>query len=62
VLGVTHAGELLLFDAQDDEFKPTERVKVWEDETGLRAHSAFVGTQMCLRGHDGEFLCVELKP
>jgi outer membrane protein assembly factor BamB len=61
VLAVTHAGELVLFDAKADAFKPIDRVKVLEDETGLHAHPAFVGTRMYLRG-DGELLCVELGP
>lgn len=59
VLAITLAGELVLFEAKGEEFKAIDRVKVLEEESGVHAHPAFVGTRMYLRG-DGELLAVEL--
>ncbi len=60
VLAITHAGELLLLDARATKYKPLDRLRILEDETGLHAHPAFVGTRMYLRGDD-ELLCIELS-
>jgi outer membrane protein assembly factor BamB len=52
-------GELLLIDARADGYRLLGRLKVLEDESGLYAHPALVGSRLYLRGNDAVF-AVEL--
>lgn len=61
VLAVTLTGELLLFDATGTAYRECGRLKVFDDESGLYAHPALVGTRLYLRG-DGEIVCLDLHP
>lgn len=61
VLALTQYGELILFHADDDHFKPVSRLRVFEDDPGVYSHPAFDGTRMYVRG-SSEILCLELSP
>jgi hypothetical protein len=59
VLLVSMQGELVLLDAQADSFEPLSRVSVFDDDPGVYAHPALVGTRLFLRG-SSEIVCLEL--
>lgn len=59
VLAVTLAGELVLLDATAEEYREVGRLAVLDEDAGVHAHPAFVGTRVYLRG-DAELLCVDL--
>lgn len=50
VLITTAGGELILIDAGASEFKPVSRVKVFDDDSGVYSHPAFLGKRIYLRG------------
>jgi outer membrane protein assembly factor BamB len=53
-------GELLLVDAVADEFRLLARVKPWEDDDGVYAHPAIVGSRLFVRA-SGAVRCYELR-
>lgn len=59
LLIVTKQGELLLIDAAADKYRLIARQKVFEDDSGVYSHPAFVGHKMFLRGSD-EIVCLDL--
>ncbi len=61
VLAISQEGELILFDTKADRFQPISRLQVFQDDPGVYAHPAFVGTRMYLRGST-EVLCLDLAP
>lgn len=50
VLCIAMTGEMILFDAKADDFHELGKLKVFEQETGLYSHPAFVGNRVYLRG------------
>ena len=52
-------GELLLFDAESPDFQLIDRSSLFEDDSGVYAHPALVGTCLYVRGSDS-ICCVEL--
>lgn len=61
VMAITTAGELILFDAKANEFKPIARCTTVADEAGMYAHPALVGNRLYLRSSSA-ILCVDLAP
>ncbi|HEY5311250.1 MAG TPA: PQQ-binding-like beta-propeller repeat protein, partial [Pirellulales bacterium] len=59
ILIVANTGEFLLVDAAADAYRLISRLKVFEDDEGVYAHPALVGTRLYLRGSD-EVVCLEL--
>ncbi|MFO0877831.1 MAG: PQQ-binding-like beta-propeller repeat protein [Gemmataceae bacterium] len=59
VLAITMTGELMLFDAQADEFRLLGKLPVFADENGMYAHAALVGRRLYLRG-ERELVCLDL--
>ncbi len=63
VLTVGLGGELILFDATSDEFRPLSRQHLFANDASREAeiysHPAIVGTKLYLRG-ENELVCVEL--
>lgn len=59
VLVTTKKGEIILVDAQADEFKPLARVNLFEDEAGFYAQPAIVGNRLYVRNSTA-ISCLEL--
>jgi outer membrane protein assembly factor BamB len=60
VLIVTLRGELVVADATASVYTELGRLKVLEDDKGLYAHPAFVGTRAYIRGSNA-MICVDLS-
>ncbi|MCA9172361.1 MAG: PQQ-like beta-propeller repeat protein [Planctomycetales bacterium] len=59
VLVISKFGELILLDANANEFQPLARHKIFKKDPGVYAHPALIGSRMILRG-SREVVCVEL--
>jgi len=59
VLVVSKFGELLLVDAKANDYRLVSKLAVFQNDSGVYAHPALLGTRLFLRGSD-EVLCLEL--
>lgn len=60
LLVVSKFGELLLVDAEANEYRLISRLEIFKNDPGVYAHPALVGSRLYLRGSD-EVICLELK-
>lgn len=59
ILATTLRGEILLFEARSDNFRLINRLKLFDDESGVYAHPAIVGNRLYVRASD-RIVCLEL--